>query len=289
MKKLNKDEFISKSKAIHNGKFGYDLVEYKNVRTKVKIICKKHGIFEQLPWVHMNGNGCSKCQNLTRDDFIEKSIKKHNDIYDYNMVDIKNNKTKVKIICKKHGIFEQSPNAHLNGNGCRKCFYERKKLKIDTFIKKSNDVHNGIYNYDLVDLKNNKTKVSIICKNHGVFEQGPNHHLLGVGCPMCSSSKGEKEILEFIDTNNIKYERQKTFEGCKFKSKLRFDFYLPEYELCIEYNGIQHYEEMKHFGGLNYIKRNDKIKDDFCRNHNINLTIISYKDNILDKLKSIIF
>jgi 5-methylcytosine-specific restriction endonuclease McrA len=129
MKRLTTKQFIKRSKVIHGDKYDYSLVEYKNARTKVKIICNKHGVFEQTPHSHLRGNGCKKChynkssKNAKSNikSFIENSIKIHNDKYDYSLVKYKNSKTKVKIICPIHGVFEQIPNAHLNGQGCKKC------------------------------------------------------------------------------------------------------------------------------------------------------------------------
>ena len=292
MKKLNRDIFIQKSKEIHKDIFNYDLVEYKNVRTKVKIICHEHGVFEQLPWTHMKGIGCSKCQNLTKENFIRKSIKIHGNKYDYSIVELKNNKTKVKIICPKHGVFEQTPNNHLNGGSCRKCFYERKNSTTENFISKSNIIHGHIYDYSLVKYEKSNKKVKIICKKHGLFEQTPHHHLGGVCCPICISSKGEKKVSEFLKRNNIFFNRQKSFDDCKNKRCLPFDFYLPDYNICIEYNGEQHYTINKHFGGidgLNYTNKNDEIKKNYCKNKNIKLIIIRYDDDIEKILMDSIF
>lgn len=113
MKKLNNDIFIFKSNEIHNNKFDYSLVKYKNVRTPVEIICKKCGVFSQLPWTHMKGIGCIRCNYQTKDTFIEKSISKHGNIYNYDNVNFVDNKTKVNIICDKHGVFTQLSLIHI--------------------------------------------------------------------------------------------------------------------------------------------------------------------------------
>ncbi len=126
MKKLTKEEFIEKAIQKHGDKYDYSLVEYKNSRTKIKIICPTHYIFEQTPDCHFN-RGCDKCggtATLTTNEFIEKSKNIHKDKYDYSLVNYKNNSTKVKIICSNHGIFEQEPSSHINHkNGCPKCAY----------------------------------------------------------------------------------------------------------------------------------------------------------------------
>jgi len=203
-KKLTLEEFIKKSNLIHNNKYDYSLVKYKNNRTKVKIICPIHGEFEQIPLEHLNGTNCSKCTNnynYTTEEFIEKLNKKHNNRYDYSLVNYINNKTNIKIICKEHGIFEQSPKRHLNGSNCTICT-NMKKYTNETFIKKVNIVHNNKYDYSLVDYKNNKTKIKIICPIHGEFEQIPKEHLNGHGCNRCAGLN-KKTNDEFITQANI--------------------------------------------------------------------------------------
>jgi hypothetical protein len=120
----------------------------------------------------------------TTEEFIIDAYCKHGDRYNYRLVEYKNNKTKVKIICPIHGIFEQTPHGHLRGYGCLECGGS-KRLTTEEFIKKAKDIHGDKYDYSLVEYKNNKTKVKIICHEHGPFEQTPNDHLKGFGCPKC--------------------------------------------------------------------------------------------------------
>ncbi len=144
-KKLTQEEFVQKANQTHNNKYDYSLVNYINSRTKVKIICPKHGIFEQTPDVHMRGQGCPKCKyevvynRATKQEFTEKAIEIHNNKYDYSLVDYKNNRTKVKIVCPLHGIFEQTPDVHLNkgGAGCPKCRSSKGENKIRNFLESS--------------------------------------------------------------------------------------------------------------------------------------------------------
>jgi very-short-patch-repair endonuclease len=286
--------FIEKSIKIHGNKYNYDLVEYINTKIKVKIICGKHGIFEQTPSSHLTGRGCAPCGNtsslnivIDKDSFIKESNKIHKNKYDYSLVNYKNTKTKVKIICPTHGIFEQQPNNHIFGKGCGRCG-KTKKLNLDIFLLKSNEIHNFKYDYSLVNFINVKTKVKIKCPIHNtIFEQTPNHHMKGIGCPICNESTGEKEIRIFFEKNNIIFERQKTFDGCIHKKKLQFDFYLSQHNICIEFDGLQHYQPIEWFGGIESLKISkirDQIKNKFCKENNINLIRIKYDENILDKL-----
>jgi len=291
-KKVTTKDFINKSNIVHKSKYDYTLVNYINNRTKVKIICPHHGEFEQLPMNHIKGVGCPKCSNnkpLTTEEFIDKANEVHNFNYDYSETDYIRTNKKVKIICPVHGIFVQKPNNHLQGQGCPKCNGGIKKNK-EYFIKKSKEVHNK-YDYSLVEYINMRTDVKIICPEHGVFEQRPSHHIVGIGCPFCKESKGEKDIEKFLLKNEIEYTRQKKFDGCVNKRKLPFDFYLPELNMCIEFDGRQHFEPIEYFGGdehLEYIKTNDFIKTTFCHDNGIRLLRIKYSDNILEKIKKIV-
>lgn len=129
MKRLTSEEFIQKAKAKHGEKYDYSLVIYKTAKIKIEIICSKHGIFQQRPDNHLWNDGCEKCgfenKRLSLDEFIKKSQKIHKLKYDYSKVDYVNNKTKVIIICPKHGEFKQHPDQHINtGTGCPKCTHE---------------------------------------------------------------------------------------------------------------------------------------------------------------------
>jgi len=287
-------EFIQKAKLKHDNKYDYSLVKYKDSKTKVKIICLEHGTFEQTPNNHLNGKNCLICaghEKLTTKEFIQKAKLKHGNKYDYSLVDYINSQTKVEIICLEHGIFKQLPNSHLNGIGCPTCG-GTKKLTTKEFIQKAKLKHDNKYDYSLVDYINSQTKVKIICLEHGIFEQTPNSHLNGVGCPICKSSKGEQQIINYLKRNNIKYIKEYKFNNCKNMRPLPFDFYLPDKNILIEYDGIQHFKPFTFFGGvngLNYRIRNDNIKTEYCKNYNIKLIRIKYNDVVNKKLKIDIF
>jgi len=183
-------------------------------------------------------------KKLTMEDFLEKSKKIHGDKYDYSLVEYINNKTKVKIICSEHGVFQTRPDNHIGSkSGCPKCVL----LDNNSFIKKSKEIHKKY------------------------------------GCYFCKESQGERKISLLLEEIKIKYIRQKAFDGCKNKQKLQFDFYLPDYNICIEFDGIQHYKPIDYFGGkeqLVKIKKNDKIKEEYCQKYNIRLIRIKYNEKI---------
>jgi len=223
----------------------------------------------------------------TTKKFIEESLLIHDNLYNYSKVKYVNNKTKVEIICKKHGSFFQEPSSHLIGKGCNECakLYKRKLFVNNDFVIKANIVHDNLYNYSKVKYVNNKTKVEIICKIHGSFFQRPDSHLQNHGCPICKSSKGEKQIADYLNKQNIKYVNEKTFKGLKYKGSLRYDFYLPDYNTLIEFDGIQHFKQIPFFEDLKTLQIKDGIKTNFAKEKDIKLYRIKYTE--IESIESI--
>ena len=204
-KSLTTQVFIERSNKIHNNKYNYSKIEYKNYNTKVCIICSKHGEFWQTPHAHLSGQGCPICAGIkkhTTEEFIELARKVHGDKYNYSKVNYINNKTPICIICPEHGEFWQTPESHLQGKGCIKCA-GIENLTTEDFIEKARKIHGDKYSYSKVNYVNNHTKVCIICPEHGEFWQKPNAHLNGNGCPKCCGRN--KTTEEFIKEAKNKY------------------------------------------------------------------------------------
>lgn len=294
---MTKNEFLNRVENIHKNKYSYiNLFDKLTYRDEILIKCNEHGIFKQKVGSHLNGQGCKKCfskkESLGLNNFIYRSNIIHNNKYNYSLVNYINNKIPVTIICPEHGQFNQRPDSHLKGNGCPKCANElkRNKFKKDNIIELFKIVHKNKYDYSLTNYVNNKTKIKIICPIHGIFEQNPYNHLKGFGCNICNISSGEKKIMELLDALNIKYIRQKTFPDCKMHKKLYFDFYLPEKNICIEYDGPQHFIPIEHWGGekgLYEQKKRDEFKNNYCAKNNIKLIRIKFDEDIDKKINLI--
>lgn len=131
---LGTNEFLKKFRKIHGNRYDYSKVEYKHSNEKIEIICKTHGSFWQNSYQHSCGSGCSKCyetkHKVSNNDFIHRCVKIHGSTYDYSFTKYKHPKFKVKIICKKHGPFNQFPFGHLSGQGCKKCTSNISKKEI---------------------------------------------------------------------------------------------------------------------------------------------------------------
>lgn len=310
MRKLTQEEFIQKAKLLHGKRYDYSKTNYTNSSTKVEILCVKHGNFLQKAEYHLRNEkpaGCPQCalvnnalnRTLNQNDVIEKARKTRGNQYDYSRVKYKGTHVKIEIICRKHGVFLQTPNRHIDTeNGCPKCgIIKAHKNSIKTLNQFFNDterVHGNKYDYSKVEYKGVNIKVKIICSKHGLFKQTPNEHINHkTGCPNCSRSKGEEQIIKILKDLNINYLQQYKFSLCKDKQPLRFDFYLPNYNLCIEHDGQQHFKAIKQFGGQKAFEntlRRDQIKNNFCEANNIKLLRIPYTkfDDIEQLVKEVI-
>lgn len=190
-------EFLEMAHAAHGNKYDYSCVDYVDMGTDVKILCPEHGLFIQKPRSHVLGRGCPTCsgyrlanfEEYYTDEFIRRSRAVHGDRYDYSLSQYVTSAQPVWIICKKHGVFSQSPSSHMNGHGCPKCGDESHanawRLSFDEFVEKARLVHGDKYDYPDSDYVNNNTKIKIWCPKHGFFMQRPRVHLSGTGCPSC--------------------------------------------------------------------------------------------------------
>jgi very-short-patch-repair endonuclease len=246
---LSREEFIRRANIKHEYKYDYSQLIYKTVNENVDIICPIHGHFSQWGHSHLSGSGCKKCafekmsekRKFTKEQFIEKSKAHHGDKYDYSLVDYKNKKTKVKIICPIHGEFEQVAGEHMRGSGCDKCRVLNITFTKEQFIERSKVHHGDKYDYSLVDYKNASKKVKIICPIHGEFEQMAYSHTGGKGCSKCAvtESKPEEKVAQFLIDNNINFkDRDRTLI-----KPYELDFILEEYKIAIEVDGVVWHSE----------------------------------------------
>jgi len=296
--RYNTNEWIEKTKKVHGERYDYSKVVYVTNNTKICIICKEHGEFWQTPSNHIKGKNCPKCTGhfMDKDFFLEKVKEVYKDIsgnplYDYSLINYIDSSTHITIIChkidsstgKEHGEFSKTPNKHLGGQGCPLCGNEsgglKNRLTNEEFLKRA---FTDKYEY-LTEYVRAKTKIHIQCKKcRHKFWQEAFSHLSGCGCPICNESKLEKEVAKHLNEQEIKHEKQKRFDWLERQS---LDFYLTDYNIAIECQGIQHFESKDFFGGDNglveIIKRdNRKLKK--CLSNNIEMIYVIDNEKYLD-------
>jgi hypothetical protein len=312
--KLNKktqDKFIQESIELYNSYYKYNLVEYKNNKTPVKIICKQHGVFERKPNLFLRGDACRICskkstKSSSKDLFIEEAIKIYGEKDDYTQTNILSSKEKIKVRCKKHDyVFQKSIQNYLTGCGCPKCSsetYTKKRTKsTEEFINRSKEVHKDRYDYSNTIYINSRTKLDVLCNFHGLFNQYPQNHIAGNGCPKCAweefknnangylregyikIAKGRKAIIYLIkckDDNEEFYKIGKTINKLNkrfIKSNLPYMFEeIVIYEQEADY--IFDLETELHKKYKLYSYNPDKVFGGYTECYNLDLPI----DNIIN-------
>ena len=261
------DEFIELAKQKFKDGLTFEKTEYKGSNKKLCITCKKHGDFYITPHDLLNGQGCPICGRerigAAHSDNQETFIKKVKDkglmdLYDFSEVVYERSNKPIKLYCKEkdnkgreHGHFYITPNGLLMGHRCPKCsnVYRRTQAEL---IEDFRMVHGDKYDYSKVVFKNMRTKVCIICPEHGEFWQIPYAHLQGQGCTQCKMSHMENKICRLLKKHDIDFEYESNINGILKRKTV--DFYLPKSNVCIECQGGQHF-----YGGFN---RKDKVKAD---------------------------
>ena len=276
------------------------LSHFVSGNTAIKCRCEIDGYeWDVVPYALMKSAGCPKCsgkKQLSHEEFERRVRRHHKRIEIIGMYT--NNTTNVLCRCLNDGHeWYANPKHLMNGVGCPVCAGVSLKTH-EQFVKEMRIVQPQI---DVLGVyKGNKKKVECRCKICDTkWNASPNALLQHKAkCPSCSKAKssGEQRISFYLDNHGIDFRTQYCFEDCKDRKKLRFDFYLPDYNMTIEFDGVQHFRPIN-FGGMSDAQSvsafkdcqlHDRIKNDFCRENDINLLRIDYTqydeiEKILDK------
>jgi len=207
MKLKTRTEFIQEAQGVHGLKYDYSEAVYSGGRVKLTIICPEHGSFEQTPTAHLNSHGCLKCYSCSRikktlTEFVQEAQGVHGLKYDYSEAVYKGVDVKLNIICTEHGPFHQTPASHVkNKSGCPRCYGNAKKT-LPEFIKEAQSVHGTKYDYSKAIYSGNMGKLTIICPEHGPFQQTPASHVKNKsGCPRCYKNRPKQHLStdEFVE------------------------------------------------------------------------------------------
>ena len=296
--KTTKSDYIKKANYVHNNFFNYEKCNFKTVNDKIIVTCPLHGDFTIKANNHLAGQGCPVCakkkikhnicllpkrnastKRLTTEEFVEKAKKIHGEKYSYeNTVYIKSNQ-KVNVTCPLHGNFLVTPNHLLSGRGCPQCG-KNYQLTTEEFVEKAKKIHGEKYSYENAEYKTTHERLIITCLIHGNFLQSPANHLTGKGCPLCQESRLEEKMALLLTKENILFERQRSFPWLKNKKSLLLDFYLPERNIAIECQGIQHFQPVEFFGSevaYEEATQRDKVKYELCKENGIRILYFSDK------------
>lgn len=295
MKRKNDKQFQQEVYNLVGGEYVF-MEPYINSYTKIKVKHNKCGrVYEVQPNAFLHGSRCPYC---VYESFRKTNNKFKQEIYDlvgdeYTFLDsYVNNKTKIKVKHNKCGnVYKVTPGNFIHGNRCPYCSITGRKtdaeFKQEVFALVGDD-------YTFLDAYvNSCTKLRVRHNKCGhIYKAEPNSFIQGHRCPYCNSPKGETIISRILDTLNINYEYQKTFDDLKDVQPLSYDFYVQDQRLLIEYQGEQHYRPVDLWGGEEQFKvrqKHDKMKADYAKYHNYNLIAIPYTEDTFLKIKKYLF
>lgn len=287
-----------------------DLIKNSNAKIRVKCdYCGKEFYITYMQYTKMPDSDKSiACQQCSGIKVASKTLKKRQDNayevvidfckrHGYKLItkkdDLINNQSYVEYICPIHGVVSTRLTNIKQDKICYDCsrkmalinknkttLPERQRKHYERILSAAKE--NG---YELLsnpsDIKRNTDYIQYKCHIHGVHTMRVANFISGKGCPQCKNieSKGEKEVKRILKKLGVSFVSEKTFEGCRDKNKLPFDFYLPEYNICIEYDGEQHFSNVEYFNNsLEYVQLHDAIKSKYCKDNNIILLRIPYWD-----------
>ena len=288
--------------------------------TKVKVICDYCGREIYVVWkdyrkYNYSKYACAHCrQTKTSEKYIEE---RRQSLYnraiefcskkDYVLLtdknDIVNSKSLVTYNCPKHGTFTTTIYALVLHHGCSDCQYESTSkaniLSPENVYHRIKDNGGTLLNkedYSGWSVTNLKI-ICPVCHQHyyvtslSQFLRNPD-----MVCKECSKVKslGERKISQYLEENNIEFIAEHRFVDCRDINPLPFDFYIPNYNICIEYQGEQHDRPVDFFGGKKAFtirKKHDEIKEKYCEQNNIHLVTIHYSNykNLINVLNDIFF
>lgn len=297
--RLTKEEFVERSKDWHGDLYDYSKSVYIDMFTKVEIFCNKHKVwFWHAPVSHSRGgSGCTECIadrkraafKDTKEQAIEKLPDRIKEMFDFTDTVYNGYHKPVNVRCKKHNVeFSILWLSLSKCVGCPVCLVEQARVRYarttEEFILASKNIFGDAYIYDQTVYINETTPVIIGCKKHGYFKkQGGKHLSRQSGCPKCKCSRGERAIINVLDTLGVPYKKEWSTSECRDVAALRFDFRVDigNKFILIEYDGQQHFtqnpdwQQDKH-SVLASVQRRDKIKNDYCKKYDIPLLRIPY-------------
>ena len=301
-KRLKTNEQYIKEVAIKNPTIEV-VGEYAGSKVAIMHHCLNHDVYwNAMPCNILQGKGCNEC---LRDKIGNKLVKSQEQYVKELSIKNKfievadeyiNSSTPIVHRCLLHNTYWKiAPLNALRGEMCPEC----KKEKLQQSFSKTHEQYVNevaLINPDICVVGkyiNAKTPIVHKCKIDGVeWLAAPSDILSGRGCPQCKESSGERQVRLWLERNKISYIKEKSFEDCRDKQPLPFDFYIPELNVAIEHQGQQHYFSVDIFGGEHAFelqKKHDNIKYHYCKNNDIKLLCIPYYANVEEELNNFLF
>jgi ssDNA-binding Zn-finger/Zn-ribbon topoisomerase 1 len=255
---------------VHGERYDHSRIQYRRMHDPITVLCPRHGPFSPSAVNYLMGRGCPKCGGesaakvrtpklvLSADEVLSRFCAVHGDRYDYSATKYEHSNRHIEIVCNQHGAFRQTPRNHWLGKGCPACGREalleaaaQRVLTTTEIVRRFRLLHGDRYDYAETNYHRFTQPVKIRCHMHGVFQQKPQAHLEGKGCPQCSQSSGEVRAAAWLRSKNIDFKVEFPVRISDPNGQTRwgrFDFFLPELGVFVEIDGPHHFAPVRYAG-----------------------------------------
>ena len=258
----------------------YDFSEsiFSDRRSVIKYKCPAHGIVSQKPENLMAGHKCGYCgvEERARNTILNKAketIPKLKEKYpNLKLGEYKGANELMEVYCPKHGLKYLYPNEMLNGHGCPDCGISRRndgrRLTLEIIKQRSLDYHGDVWDFSETEEPNGQDdKIHVRCKICGRLNFKPVNRVIYGKCNFCDSSQGEQMLTVKLEELGVKFIPEYIFDDCRYINPLPFDFYLPDYNTVIEFQGPQHDSNIRFYKWTEKDFKLQQIKDDIKRKY----------------------
>lgn len=284
--KITQEDFINRCIEKYKDKYIFTNTVYSKMHDNIEVTCPIHGVFKRQAYAFLHGCECPECTRnkivKSTESFITEASQIHNNFFDYTDTIYTNSQGYIKYRCPIHGIINQRASNHLK-YGCPKCAYDKMRLSKEEYVEKAINVHGHDFDYTNSIYIGMEKPINITCNKkdrfgntHGEFITIARDHIYKkYGCPKCTESILEQEVRHLLINNKIEYTQHYRTQWLERKT---IDFFLPQYSIGIECQGIQHFKSIDYFGGdkmfIEQIER-DNLKRKLCEEHGIKLLYYS--------------
>jgi hypothetical protein len=185
------EQFLEEAHAIHGDTYDYSSVEYTNGKSRVTILCPKHGEFHQIARNHLKGHKCPSCKGLGKDKILEIiNLNMPKGLTLLNPKEIRVTASEAFLLCDQHGFLTKRAGGLMSGHGCRLCHFKSLLKTKEDVLEGFSRVHGDRYDYSEFDYQHSRVKSTVICKRHGPFKITQKGHRDGRGCRACALESG---------------------------------------------------------------------------------------------------
>lgn len=285
---MSKINYLDAKKYVEQ--FNYELLtseqDYKGTKSVVDLKCPNDHVFSMV-YESFKKRGVNnkyfinKCEFCLKEDKIKQAKKRCEELgYTLLTTEYIDRNMKLDIICDKgHEWHPTYENFMRNNAKCLTCNNILLSINQRLSIDKVKSIVEE-YGYKLIsDYKNNQEPMTLLCPNNHIYKASLNNFMAGKRCSTCSMTSGEQETYRILKKYDINLLIQYKFKDCRDIKPLPFDFYLPDYNTCIEFDGQQHYtKEAFNKTDEDFQDRikKDNIKTQYCKDNNIKLIRIPY-------------